>query len=446
MNSLDIKTYRKDIDGLRAIAVIAVIAFHFGLLPNGFLGVDVFFVISGYLITGIIFRELKNNRFSILNFYMRRTRRILPLTLFVVFCSLLIGMVFMLPDDLENLAQSVVATNLFGNNVLQAITTKNYWDVVNEYKPLMHTWSLGVEEQYYIIYPLLLLFIGKYNRRWLLPMISILGITSLLLYFSPFNEYKKFYYLPFRFFELALGSIAALYLKDKRLIHNYAAILVSALIVILLVDPKFLPGQFTLPITALLTVAVIITNNEKSKVAVFLLQNKLSVAIGLLSFSLYIWHQVIFAYFKYFVLQKPELMHMVLMFLFTLILSVLSYYVIERPFRNKNRISNRVLFSVLGLFFVVTTLPSLYIYWKGGVIRDIPELGITKENATRGLHKKYNARIYGYDKPFSNRLNKIKVLVIGNSFGRDWANVLLESKYSNLINLSYIYNDRKSVV
>lgn len=136
-------TYRNDIDGLRAIAVLAVIVFHFGYLSNGFLGVDIFFVISGFLITGIIYKEINDNRFSIINFYLRRIRRIIPLALFVSLVALIIGIATMLPDDLENLAQSVIATNLFSNNVLQAITVKNYWDLVNEYKPLMHTWSLG---------------------------------------------------------------------------------------------------------------------------------------------------------------------------------------------------------------------------------------------------------------------------------------------------------------
>lgn len=147
------KKYRHDIDGLRAIAVLAVIFFHFGVLPAGYLGVDVFFVISGFLITGIVVNQIDAGKFTILGFYLRRTRRIIPLSLFVGMVALFVGMLCMLPDDLENLSQSVIATNLFGNNVLQAVTTKNYWDVVNEFKPLMHTWSLGVEEQYYLFYP-----------------------------------------------------------------------------------------------------------------------------------------------------------------------------------------------------------------------------------------------------------------------------------------------------
>ena len=152
MKTIEASKYRSDIDGMRAIAVIAVIIYHLGYLPNGYLGVDMFFVISGYLITGIIYRALLKGSFSIVDFYERRIRRIIPLATFISLVALIVGIFVMLPDDLENLAQSVVATSFFSNNILQAITTRNYWDVVNEYKPLMHTWSLAIEEQYYFLY------------------------------------------------------------------------------------------------------------------------------------------------------------------------------------------------------------------------------------------------------------------------------------------------------
>ena len=438
MGLVSLNGYRKDIDGLRAVAVMAVIAFHFGFLPSGYLGVDVFFVISGYLITGIIYKDISNSQFSILDFYLRRIRRILPLTLFVTLVALSLGVFVMLPDDLENLAQSVVATNLFGNNVLQAVTTRNYWDVVNEYKSLMHTWSLGIEEQYYIAYPILLLLIGKYHKQWLLPALATLGAISFALYLSPFNEFDKFYYLPFRFYELALGGMAALYLKDKIVTHNYSYIFVAGLILILFAGHQILPKQYLLPVSVLLTLAIIISHNENSRVSSFILQNKLFVAIGLISFSLYMWHQVVLAYSRYVLFQQPQLEHVFLMSLVIVGLSIFSYYVIEKPFRNKGLISTKVVLSTLGILFILTTCSSLYIHYKGGVLRDVPELGISKRDAEKGIHAKYNARVFRYDKPFADNQELLKVLIIGNSFARDWANVLLESKHKNLIDISYV--------
>ena len=174
--------YRKDIDGLRAIAILPVIFFHIGTLPSGYLGVDVFFVISGYLITGILYNSILSGNYSVVDFYLRRIRRILPLTLFVTFVALLVGTFIMLPDDLENLSQSVIATNLFSNNILQAITTRDYWDVVNEYKPLMHTWSLAIEEQYYFLYPFLFYLFKRISGASVILILACLTACSLWLF------------------------------------------------------------------------------------------------------------------------------------------------------------------------------------------------------------------------------------------------------------------------
>ena len=167
--------YRSDIDGLRAVAVISVILFHLGVLPNGYLGVDVFFVISGYLITGIIYQQKVNREFSVLKFYQKRIRRIVPLVLFITAITLSVGLLFMLPDDLENLCQNIIATNLSANNILSFITSSDYWAIKNEFRPLMHTWSLGVEEQFYLIFPILFVLIPSKRNKILLFGLIILS-------------------------------------------------------------------------------------------------------------------------------------------------------------------------------------------------------------------------------------------------------------------------------
>ena len=430
--------YRKDIDGLRAIAVLSVIAFHFGLLPNGYLGVDVFFTISGYLITGIIYKETAEGRFSIIQFYLRRTRRIIPLILLISFISLIIGMAVMLPDDLENLSQSVIATNLFSNNILQLITTRNYWDVVNEFKPLMHTWSLGIEEQYYLLYPFLFLIIGRKRKTWVLPVLLLLTLISLLLFLSPFfSSPAKYYLIPFRFFELSIGGIGAILCKDKTINKKYAPLFLAALIAIISMHIKQVPGSLETIIVVLITIGLLVTTNDQNKMSSRILENKLMVSIGKLSFSLYMWHQLILSYTRYFIVQETTISSLALVFISIVALSVLSYYFIEQPFRDKTRIMTTTLLWVLGLTFMLTTVSATVIYFRAGVIRDVPELDITTTEVKRNMHAQYNASVKNYDKAFTDT-KKLKVLVIGNSYARDWANVLLESKFRKDIELSYI--------
>lgn len=430
------ETYRKDIDGLRAIAIISVILYHFGCLPNGYLGVDVFFVISGYLITNIIFKESLENRFSVTGFYFRRIRRIIPLILFTTLVALIIGMFVMIPDDLENLSESIVATNFFANNILLYITTGNYWNIVNEFKPLMHTWSLGIEEQYYLFYPLIFLFLGGKRIRWILPTLILLTIISFLLYTTDTNEASRFYLIPFRFYELSLGGIGAIYLKRFKFVGKFRLIFILLLLLILLFNPN-LPQNIKLLLSVVSTLGVLISKTNEKDFSILALENRLIVGIGKISFSLYMWHQILLAFIRYFILESINLFQYILIFLITVFLSVFSYYIIEQPFRNKKKIKNNVLLWIVSSVFLLTTSVSLYIYFRAGVVRDVPELDIVQSNVQRNMHTNYNSRIYGLDRNFSEN-NKIKVLVIGDSFARDWANILLESKFKNNIEISYI--------
>jgi len=441
-NIISNKSYREDIDGLRTIAVMSVIFFHFGCLPNGYLGVDVFLVISGYLITKIIHKEVLRNEFSIIQFYLRRTRRIIPLVLFVNIIALIIGFVVMLPDDFENLSESVVATNAFSNNILQYITTGNYWDVVNEFKPLMHTWSLGIEEQFYIIYPLIFLISGLKRVRWILPILLTLTLVSIIMFFTSSNDSSKFYLIPYRFFELAIGGLGAFFLKDKLIQNKFKWLFVLLLLSLLLFD-LHLPNSIKLFFTIILSLAILISENDKYGISTFILENKLSVALGKISFSLYMWHQLVLAFARYAFLGKINVYEGIFLLALIIILSILSYIFIEQPFRNKKRISTQKLLYITGIIFIATTSYSIYIYLHSGIVKNFPELEITKSNVQRNMHSKYNDRIYKLETDFKST-KKIKVLVVGNSFARDWANVLLESNYKDSIELCYIYDIYKS--
>lgn len=414
MDLVQEERYRNDTEGLRAIAVMAVIAFHSGYMPKGFLGVDVFLAISGFFITKLIYKQITDNHFSLIEFYLGRARRIIPLIFFVSLVSLVVGIATMLPDDMENLAQSVIATNFFSNNILQAITTKNYWNVVNEYKPLMHTWYLGVIGQYYLLYPLLIMLVIKRRPTWFLPILSIFGSASLLLYLLPcYAEHEKFYLLIFRFWEFAAGGITAIVLNNKLIKHKYSVLLILLLISLLCFDLLFIPREIYILITVLLTVGILATANENNNLSKFLLENKLLVSIGKISFGLYLWHQVLLAYVRYIWVQELSSTHLFEIYIATIALTIFSFFLIEKPFSDKYKINNKKFLLVTGCLFLITSISSLFIYLNAGVLRDIPALEIRKSERVRNLHARYNDRVYDYDKEFSS-VNRIKVLVIGN--------------------------------
>lgn len=434
-------TYRSEIDGLRTIAVISVILYHLGYVANGYLGVDVFFVISGFLITKIINREIEEKRFSIVNFYLRRTRRIIPLVLFINIIALIIGLLVMLPNDLKDLAQSIFATNFFSNNILEYILTKDYWDVANEFKPLMHTWSLGVEEQFYIVYPLIFMIFGAKHLKYVLPIIIILSVLSLALYLTSTNEQAKFYLIQYRFFELALGGIGALLVKKQLWNISYSIFFVISLIVILLSSWGGFE-ELNLIIVLFSTLILLTTKIEHNKLSSFILKNKLMMGLGKISFSLYMWHQLVLAYSRYFIIEESSIYSSVLMFGVTLLLSITTYYIIEEPFRNKTKINTKILLIIVGTAFLITSSISLYLNSVNGVIRDVPEMGILKSEVKIDSEIVYNDRVYGLfqdKKTFDINNEKKRVLVIGNSFARDWINVLLESTYKNELDIVYVY-------
>lgn len=440
MSSL--KNYRYDIDGLRAISVIAVIIFHLGFLPNGYLGVDVFFVISGYLITKIMFKESIQEKFSLIEFYKRRIRRILPLVVSATIVSVIVAMFLMLPDDLENFSQSVIATNFMANNILLRITTGDYWDVVNEYKPLMHTWSLAVEEQFYFILPLLFLLLNRVNTKWVAPVLLLLSGISLVIFLMPnfAPSASKFYYIQYRFYEVGFGGLLAIYLGDKLYFKNFKGVFLLILILLMYFDLE-IHADILLVIVVLISGLLLISEN--SSFEKLLIENKVVVYIGKISFSLYIWHQIVFAFLRYSGYPNLQDLEPVAVALsLTVVLSILSYHFVENYFRDKKKVPFKHVFSFVLLGTILSSGISAFVIFRKGIIRDVPELSlyIKDINSYKGnIHIDYNSRIYAYNKPFSTN-GKTKVLIIGNSFARDWANVLLESRYREKIEISYIFD------
>lgn len=203
---------------------MAVVLYHMGISASGYLGVDAFFVINGFLIVPKVVRDIANGQFRYFAFLEKRTGRLFPLAVLAAALSLLAGYYGMVPDDYENLAQSVVATNIFSNNILASITTRNYWETVNEFKPLMHTWYLGILFEFYLFFPLVVMAVKRLSKKMgfgfdKYAVITLLALSTLsvLLYLNPsVSTGDRFYLLPYRFFELSFGGLAGMWIADHR--------------------------------------------------------------------------------------------------------------------------------------------------------------------------------------------------------------------------------------
>ena len=210
--------YRSEIDGLRAVAVLPVILFHAGFdwFSGGYVGVDVFFVISGYLITSIILKEQERSTFSLLKFYERRARRILPALFLVMLCCIPFARFWMLPSHLKSFSESLVGVSVFLSNVL-FLFQSGYFAQASELKPLLHTWSLAVEEQYYLAFPLFVLLFWRFGRHRMAVLVAIAAVLSLILAEWGWRHQAaaNFFLAPTRAWELLAGSLCAFYLVGK---------------------------------------------------------------------------------------------------------------------------------------------------------------------------------------------------------------------------------------
>lgn len=366
--------YRPDIDGLRAIAVLSVIVYHIhpGLIPGGFVGVDIFFVISGYLISLYIFRELDHNRFSIAEFYRRRIKRIAPAMLAVILVTLLVTQHLFRPADAEKVAESALWSLLSMANVyFWLFEDTGYFAAASDEKPLLHLWSLGVEEQFYIVWPLLLLLIHRSGwGRQAFAGVGLAAIGSFVLGEVLFRASPSFVYymLPTRIGELLIGAFLAQYINargHRRVGEKVAtAAGVSGLVLILaslvlLSDRSVFPGFRALPPTlgaALLIYAGHFGNGLPSR----LLSTGPMVWVGLISYSAYLWHWPLLAVYRY-GFQAMTLAPGVALFLATLVIAWFSYRYIETPFRHSGGTALSILLkqyvlpcSVLGVLVLTS--------------------------------------------------------------------------------------------
>lgn len=342
-----LNSYRPDIDGLRAFAVLAVVVFHINRewLPGGFVGVDIFFVISGYLITGILHRNILQGGFSFSEFMMRRALRILPATLVMVFTVVIFGALFMLPLDATSISESAVASVFSLANVyFWLFLDHGYFAPTSDYVPLLHLWSLGVEEQFYIVWPWLLLLLTR--LKWIgFALAFMLAACSFWLgdYYVMRDQSFAYYMLPSRAGQLLVGGgLYFMLLNFQRVnwprhlgsVVGLAGMSILFASVLLLVEEEH-PG-FVSIIPVIAAAAVIAAGAFGANPVSMLLSKRLPVAIGLISFSLYLWHWPILAFYRY-AYGELDFYGGFVCVVIMLGSAIVSYKFVEGPFRNGSK-------------------------------------------------------------------------------------------------------------
>lgn len=354
--------YRAEIDGLRAIAVLPVILFHAGFeaFSGGFVGVDVFFVISGYLITTILIDDIEQGRFSIVSFYERRARRILPALFFVMLACLPFAWAWMVPSQLKDFSESLLAVSFFVSNFL-FWQESGYFDASVEEKPLLHTWSLSVEEQYYVLFPLFLIFAWRFGKRNVFWLIVGLAIFSLALSEWSWRNSPtaNFYLAPTRAWELFAGSISAFIVQKRGVIANngFAWVGFISIVVAIFLYNENTPFPSVYTVLPVLGVVFIILFAGKTTVVANLLSTKVLVGVGLISYSAYLWHQPLFAFARIKLYEAPSVWLMGGLSLFSLGLAMVSWRFVEQPFR---KASGGACLSRKGVFLSAVIMMCLF--------------------------------------------------------------------------------------
>jgi len=338
MSHKPIQNYRRDIDGLRAISVLIVIAFHAfpEWLPGGFIGVDVFFVISGFLITGIILNDIDEDRFTILRFYHRRVRRIFPAVVVVLFLALIGGWFLLSNGEYKQLGWHVFASGLFFQNIT-LFSEAGYFDIAADYKPLLHLWSLSVEEQFYLVYPLFLLLIAR--TRLLAPgviLVAALSFGACMFQTYVNAEPVNSFFLPhFRFWELMAGSFAQILTRSKRGISsNYLPVIGVLLLALgLAFSSRSIPFPGLITVLPVIGAVCVLMGSSTSWFSSRVLGTRLMVAIGLISYPLYLFHWPLFSFARILTTQEPSAIVKWELILASFVLATFTYLLVERPLR-----------------------------------------------------------------------------------------------------------------
>ena len=439
--------YRPDIDGLRAIAVFSVLLFHldFTLFSGGFIGVDIFFVISGFLITRLILTEIQNTgHFSFSRFYLRRFMRLLPAAFVTLIATLIAGYFLLSPNELERLG--LIATSAtFSVSNFSFWLESGYFDIESSLKPLLHTWTLSIEEQFYLIWPIsLLILTRKKPKAQLLPLMFLLIASFLSLFAAELMISKSpqtaFFLLPFRIYEFAIGSALVWFINKDQLSTKFHEVLVLmglAMIIgsFFIIDEKSrFPGLISL--LPCIGTGLIIFSGKKTKVSSVILSCKPLVFTGLISYSLYLVHWPLIVFFKKIYGEALNLPSQILLIVISFILAICMYKFIETPFRRSDGVLK--LFNLKQKFIIFTAIAifiaslSLVIWKKNGFPERFNELDMSEIiNQVSNAKKKRSNYLTVLDRREAAETSDKKILIVGDSYADDIAISLADNYTEN---------------
>lgn len=350
--------YRPEIDGLRAMSVVSVLLFHAGFenFSGGYVGVDIFFVISGYLITLIILGDIEKQRFSIKTFYERRARRILPVLFFVLFVSSIASLFILTPHEIERFSKSLLSVLLFVSNIF-FWTESKYFGAAAELKPLLHSWSLSVEEQFYILFPVFLLIGMKFFKKFVLAILVTVFVASLFL--AEWASYDmagaNFYLTPTRVWELLAGAGVAFFSFKKGEHYNQllATIGVGLMLYAIFAFDEQTRHPSALTLVPIVGTCLFLLYCDCKRYPGKIFTSSIAVSIGLISYSLYLWHQPMFAFARHLGFSTNDLPIALLLMAACFPLSWISWKFIEVPFRRAESMRAKQLFLTLGVSAVI---------------------------------------------------------------------------------------------
>ena len=442
--------YRPEIDGLRALAVIPVIFYHAGfrLFSGGYVGVDVFFVISGYLITSIILSDKKAGKFSITNFYERRLRRILPALFLMIFVLSAAAWLLLLAGEFYDYSKTLIAVPVFFSNVL-FYKEAGYFAFASELKPLLHTWSLAVEEQFYLLYPIFILGTWKLGTRFTIILLAVLTAVSLGLaeWASIYRPEAGFYLLPTRGWELSIGALTAFYLayenpdrdEKKSQLLGFLGLLLIAIAIFGFDHNTRWPSLYTL-VPVIGTALVILFASKHNSIGTFLSQRML-VTIGLISYSAYLWHHPLFAFSRITSPRDPNTLFLLLLVALTFVIAYLSWRFVENPFRKKNYYKRRHIFLLSGFTSITLIIIGVMGVKTNGFVNRFPQADRHLASINYGICGEYVQTHFNSLKliEFDKSDKRHKVIVIGDSYAQDLVNAVYEADQNRNIQLSTYY-------